>query len=79
MMRRLRALLRQSEFHIFLFCLSLILFARPLLVMFNGRGPESVFISLYVPWAVIIFFLFLAARSSASAPADQSRDGETGE
>ena len=78
-MRRLRALLGQSEFHIFLFCLSLILFARPLLVMSNNGSPGAVFLSLYIPWAIIIFLLFLAARSSASAPADQLRDEETEE
>jgi hypothetical protein len=78
-MRRLRALLGQSEFHIFLFCLTLILFARPLLVMSSGGGPESIFLSLYVPWAIIIFLLFLAARSSTLAPANKLRDEETEE
>ncbi len=71
-MKRLRTLLGRSEFHILLFGLCLILFTRPLLVMFAVARPDPVMRSLYLPWAGIIILLFLVARSSTSVPADTS-------
>ncbi len=78
-MEKLKTLFGQTEFYALLFCCSLILFSYPLLLMTNVKPPESVLLSLFVPWIIVILLLFLAGRSHTAPPADESDERENGE
>ena len=65
-MRRFSHLLRQPEFHLFLFCLGLILLNWPFLAIFQGRAPELLFVYLLSVWAIAVILLFLIARACRS-------------
>jgi hypothetical protein len=78
-MRKLMNLLGRAEFHIFLFCLSLILFSYPLLIMSNTEQPDRVYLSLFVPWGVIIVFLFVVTRSYIVSGPEEGAAREKGE
>jgi hypothetical protein len=65
-MRRFSYLLRQPEFHLFLFCLGLILLNWPFLAIFQGRPPEFLFVYLLSVWAIAVLVLFLIARACLS-------------
>ncbi len=76
-MERLKILLNQFEFHLLLFLAGLVLFTQPLLIMASNGSPDSVLLSLFLPWAAIIVLLFLASRSyrSRAAEHEESQDG----
>lgn len=78
-MRRLRTLLGQPEFHGFLFCLCLILFSYPLLLMSNGSLAGTIYLSLFLPWGGVIILLFLTTRSYPVTPPDKSQGREDGD
>jgi hypothetical protein len=74
--KRLRNLLRQSEFHTLLFILGFALLNWPFLGIFRLKRPEVLLVYLYVLWAVGIFLLFLVSRfgtESASEDPDKKR------
>ncbi len=78
-MKKLKNLLRQQEFHAFVFCLCLILFSYPLLIMTNIGHPKSVYFSLFIPWATIIVGLFFISRSYVKISSDEVQDREDGD
>ncbi|MBW2012101.1 MAG: hypothetical protein JRI32_10875 [Deltaproteobacteria bacterium] len=53
-MENLKNLFRKPEFHFFLFCISLVLFGWPILRIAEGGYNYSVFIYLFIAWAIII-------------------------
>ena len=65
-MERLKALLRQTEFHLLLFVLCMVLFGWPVVTFPDMRRLELMFIYLFVAWAIVIFLLFLVSRSLGS-------------
>ena len=76
-MKRFSHLLRQPEFHLFLFCLGLVLLNWPFLAIFQGRAPELLFVYLLSVWAIAVILLFLiarACRNRAVSDHDQSQD-----
>ncbi len=77
-MKRIKMVLGQPEFHGVLFVLSLILFSYPLLVMSNEAHPRIVYLSLFLPWGIIILLLFFTTRSYATiSPLDnKDEDGD---
>ncbi len=77
-MKRLKILFRQPEFQALLFCLCLILFSYPLVAMSSKKPPRTVLLSLFLPWAAIIYFLFLASRDQPEAASDESENRENG-
>lgn len=76
--KRIKVLLNQPEFHAILFVLGLILFSYPLLIMSKEGHPTSVYLSLFLPWGVMILLLFLTTRSYGVAESDLNQDDEDG-
>lgn len=74
-MDKLKALLRQPEFHGLLLFVSFLLFTYPLLIVLNDGNTALVLLSFFFPWAMIILVLFLASRSYIS---EESEDRENG-
>jgi hypothetical protein len=75
-LKRIRNLLRQSEFHTLLFIFGFALLNWPFLGIFRLKRAEVLLIYLYVLWAIGIFLLFLVSRSgkeSASGDHDKKR------
>lgn len=62
-MRKLAELLRQKEFHFFLFFLLLMLFNWPFLSVAAGSGLKGFFWYLYALWLALILLLFLMQRA----------------
>ncbi len=75
-MKRIRGLFSEHEFHILVFCLSLVLFSWPLVSTSDFDRIDSMFVYLFVCWAVVIFLQFLISRvlipPSSSQPTDDS-------
>jgi uncharacterized membrane protein len=67
-MKRLKSLLKQTEFHTLIFCLSLVLFSWPFLASSVMLLPERLFIYLFLLWVLLILVLFLMSRNSHSPP-----------
>ncbi len=78
-MKRIKVLLRQPEFHALLFILGLILFSYPLLIMTNESHPASVYLSLFLPWGLMILLLFLTTRSYIPSHSERNNDDDNGE
>ena len=75
-MRRHLQLLRQPEFHIFLFCLLFLLVNWPFLAIPGRDGLLSIFMCLFVLWSIIILLLFLMQRSLRGKASGEDRDDE---
>lgn len=75
-MKRIRVLLSQLEFHALLFVLGIILFSHPLLIMSNEGHPTKVYLSLFLPWGLMISLLFLMTRSYIASDSDPNQDEE---
>ena len=78
-MKRLKALMKQTEFHIILFCLALILFIEPLLTMPQKDSAGAIVLSLFLPWGLTILLLFLTSRSYTEPLAQDREDQRDGE
>lgn len=76
-MERLKALLRQTEFHLLLFVLCMVLFGWPVVTFSDMHRLEVMFAYLFAAWALVIFVLFLVSRSLESA--DESKKSDDGE
>ena len=77
-MRRLVQLLRQSEFHTFLFCLMCMLINWPFLAVTGKNGLISLYMYLLVLWLIFILLLFLVQRSLRDNTPGKDGDGEGG-
>lgn len=62
-MERLKALFRQTESHILLFLISLVLFSWPVVSYSDVERLKVMFVYLFVAWAVVVGLLFLVSRS----------------
>lgn len=62
-MRKFAELLRQKEFHFFLFCLLFMLFNWPFLSVAAGSGLKGFFWYLYALWLALILLLFFIQRA----------------
>ena len=75
-MKRIRVLFGRHEFHILVFCLSLVLFSWPLVSSSDFDRINSMFVYLIVCWTVVVFLQFLISRvlipRSSSQPTDES-------
>jgi hypothetical protein len=67
-MKRLKSLLKQTEFHILILFLSLVLFSWPFLASSFMLLPERLFVYFFLVWGLIIFVLFLMSGNSHSPP-----------
>jgi len=75
-LKRLRILLRQSEFHVLLFVFGFILLNWPFLSIFRAKPPANFLVYLYVLWVIAILLLYLVSRigrESASGADSQPR------
>jgi len=77
-MTRLRQLLRQPEFHIFLCCLLFILINWPFLSIYAKKGLMSLFVYLFVLWALFIVLLFIVHGILTRPDSDESGDEDRG-
>lgn len=73
-MKRLVELLKQTDFHAFLFCLMLFLVNWPLLQSAAAGGVKALFVYLYGLWLVLILILFLIQKSLRGNRPDKDRD-----
>lgn len=75
-MKRIRVLFSRYEFHILVFCLSLVLFSWPLVSSSDFDRINAMFVYLFVCWTVVVFLQFLISRvlapRSSSQPTDES-------
>jgi hypothetical membrane protein len=71
-------MLRQVEFHIFLFVLLFILIDWPFLAISANHGLPAVFSYLFVLWSLFILLLFLVSRALGPAVPGEERDDEGG-
>ncbi len=70
MYEKLRNVLKTVECHILLFFISLIVFIYPIIMMSGVDNPITILLSFFLPWAIVIFVLFLASRSYSIVPRD---------
>lgn len=77
-MTRLTRLIRQKQFHLFIFCLQVLLIEWPILSVSAARGLRSVFVYLFTIWAFFILILFLLHKSSLDEASEKDRgvDGD---
>jgi hypothetical protein len=76
-MNRLRNLLAQTESHVFLFCIGLVVLNWPFLGIFHLSGREVSLFSLLVLWVLAIGLLVLIAMNCRS-PAGTDGNGNGG-
>jgi hypothetical protein len=75
-MERFKNLLKQTEFHILLFCVSLVLFGWPVVNFSDMQRLEIRFVYLFMAWGVVILLLYLVGRSlGESASPEENEDG----
>jgi hypothetical protein len=74
-MRKFAELLRQKEFHFFLFFLLLLLFNWPFLSVAAGSGLKGLFRYLFVLWLTLILLLFLIQKALRRGT-EQRRGGD---
>ncbi len=76
-MERLANLFKQTDFHIFLFFLSIILFGWPVVHFSDLNRFETMFYYLFGAWAIVIFLLFLVSRSlSDQSGSEEAENGK---
>ncbi len=78
-MNKFRELVGRGEFHAFVFCVGVLLFSYPLLIMSNTERPAGVYLSLFMPWGIMIGLLFVISRSYVIADAEEGPAEEDGE
>ena len=61
-MDRLKKLLHRPEFMGILFIVVCLLFLRPLVVMFKGGSFTQVWLSIYIPWFLVVLLIFFISR-----------------
>jgi len=71
-------LLRQPEFHLFVFCLLFMLINWPFLAISAKSGLMSIFMYLFVIWSMLILLLFLIQRSLRGNGSGEDRDKKGG-
>ncbi len=67
-MERLRHLLKQREFHMLLFCLSIVLVSWPLVSFSDVERLKAMFAYLFLVWGLIIVLLFAVSRCLDDPP-----------
>jgi hypothetical protein len=63
LMKRIKRILRQPQFQIFLFSLCLVLFSWPVVNVSNAARAKAMFVYLFLAWTVVSFLLYLVTRS----------------
>lgn len=84
-MKKFRNLLRQPEFHVFLFCMFFVLICLPFLVFPGANKPvnmfdENIFYYFFILWGVVIallFFIVRSLRNDVPAETENEKDGDT--
>ena len=79
LMNKFRELVGGGECHAFVVCVGELLFSFPLLIMSNTERPAGVYLSLFVPWGIMIGLLFVISRSYVIADAEEGSAEEDGE
>lgn len=64
-MNKIADLLRRFEFHLLVFFIALVAFVRPSALPKSEVDAEAIWLSYFVPWAAVVFILFLIARAAA--------------
>jgi hypothetical protein len=62
-MRRFTSILSRPEFHVLTFFTTLIVFARPVMLMLEDERAAVVVLSFFLPWAAVVGILYAASRS----------------
>lgn len=73
-MERFKSLLRQTEFHVLLFCVSIVLFGWPVVNFSDLHRLEIRFVYLFAAWGVVILLLYLVGRSLGEPTAPEENE-----
>jgi hypothetical protein len=73
-MKKAAHLLRRFEFHLLLFFLALLAFAKPTLLPSPNPAPTALLLAYFVPWGALIVVLFAIARSGPQGAEDDEFD-----
>jgi hypothetical protein len=73
-MKRISVLFGRYEFHILVFCVSLILFSWPLVSSLDFDRINALFVYLFVSWSIVVFLQFLISRVLIRGSSSQSTD-----
>lgn len=78
-MKRVKQLLRQGEFHLFVAVLCVLVFSWPFFAQLAIQHPWRMFYYLFIPWGLVILLLLgMSASYEADAPEGEP-GGEPGE
>ncbi len=75
-MKKLKTVLKQPEFHAFLFVLCLIFFTYPLVLMSNKAAANVIYSILFLAWIIVITLLFVITRSYTESQPDPGQEDE---
>ncbi len=62
-MKKIKYLLRQSQFQAFLFSVCLVLFAWPVVNVADASRVKAMFVYLFLSWTVVSFLLYLVTTT----------------
>ncbi len=74
-MDRLRDLFRQREFHVLLFCLSIVMLSWPLVSFSDVERVKATFTYVLLVWAAIILLLLAVGCSLSDSPKEHTSEG----
>jgi hypothetical protein len=62
-MKKIKTLLRQPQFQVFLFSLCLILFSWPVVNFSDGARVKAMFVYMFLSWTVVSLLLYLVTTN----------------
>lgn len=73
-MRKLSGVLRRHAFHLLLLFVALIVFCKPVLLTLGNERPGRVMVEFFLPWAWVVFVLYLVGSSARETDSATSAD-----
>lgn len=76
-MKKAAHLLRRFEFHLLLFFLGMLAFAKPTLIPSPNAPPSALLLAYFVPWVFLIGMLWAISRSGPEDDDDENPGGDS--
>ncbi|MCU0588551.1 MAG: hypothetical protein MUF52_10380 [Syntrophobacteraceae bacterium] len=73
-MKSMIRLLRQTELHFLLFVMGFVSLNWPILSIFHGSEPSSIFLYFFSIWALVIVILFFVQRACGAEVPESTPD-----